>query len=500
MEVQASPELRHYSVDSAHKAVERLRLNLAAGLVEPGYVESRLQFRDPTGRAWCLGLRTGRWYRPEGGGWRVVGELPTDLEGHADLAGQLPALEAIRSPVPEAEVATQVGVRAGLGAAAAVVKGLHDAYLAGSLTSGEATSMLDELTLLELDGTPWAPGFHSGRWFALRQAGWEQAASPPDVERFRQTPADPVGLAQAALARLEAHPLPEPVAEPWSPVIGYPEQLRCPTCVAVQTTDQALCWNCGQPAPVLASAGQRAPTPASGAQVDPAGSAGPIPAALSAIPGAAAAPSPEVTPTPPTLRHPPPVAQPSGWRLVVIGGSAPQPVYHLGTTLTFGRDVDNHVQLADPRTSRRHARIERSGEGYRILDLGSSNGTFLNDVRLTGPAPLGPLDQVQIGDTVFAVQAPPAHGMPAPEDLAGDPTVVAGAAHPGMPPRGAVLVAPPGHPGMSAPGIVPVAPPAPAPPAPRSGRRLLIWGGLGCLALAASLAACGLALRLMNVI
>jgi pSer/pThr/pTyr-binding forkhead associated (FHA) protein len=147
--------------------------------------------------------------------------------------------------------------------------------------------------------------------------------------------------------------------------------------------------------------------------------------------------------------------------VVVIGGSASQSAYDLGAVLAIGRDPDNQIQLADPRASRHHARIERSGAGYHLLDLGSSNGTFLNDLPLTAPAPLKHGDQIQVGDTVFSVQAPP------------------------MPP------------GPAAPQTVPADRPTPV---RRSTGRMLLWGGLGCLGLAGGLAACGLALRLLDVI
>ena len=45
---------------------------------------------------------------------------------------------------------------------------------------------------------------------------------------------------------------------------------------------------------------------------------------------------------------------------------------------TIGRSPDAHVPLRDPRTSRRHARVTREGDEYRVLDEGSQNGTYVN--------------------------------------------------------------------------------------------------------------------------
>jgi len=50
--------------------------------------------------------------------------------------------------------------------------------------------------------------------------------------------------------------------------------------------------------------------------------------------------------------------------------------------LTIGRDADNDIVLDDPKVSRHHARIDYDGSDYRVLDLDSSNGTFLANNRL----------------------------------------------------------------------------------------------------------------------
>lgn len=44
----------------------------------------------------------------------------------------------------------------------------------------------------------------------------------------------------------------------------------------------------------------------------------------------------------------------------------------------MGRSPDNDVILRDPATSGHHARLERRGEAFWVVDLGSTNGTFVN--------------------------------------------------------------------------------------------------------------------------
>jgi pSer/pThr/pTyr-binding forkhead associated (FHA) protein len=59
------------------------------------------------------------------------------------------------------------------------------------------------------------------------------------------------------------------------------------------------------------------------------------------------------------------------------------------------------ISLEDPFASSRHARISREGAVLVIEDLGSTNGTYLNEEPLSGPAPLHDGDRIRIGDSEF---------------------------------------------------------------------------------------------------
>ena len=68
-----------------------------------------------------------------------------------------------------------------------------------------------------------------------------------------------------------------------------------------------------------------------------------------------------------------------------------------------GRDAGCDIPLDDPSTSRRHARFSPTPNGYRVEDLGSKNGTLVND-RPTTSKLLVDGDSVQVGSTVIVYQ------------------------------------------------------------------------------------------------
>jgi hypothetical protein len=75
-----------------------------------------------------------------------------------------------------------------------------------------------------------------------------------------------------------------------------------------------------------------------------------------------------------------------------------------GGDVTLGRG-DVEIQLEDPFASSHHARIQGQGGAMVIEDLGSTNGTYLNEEPLQGPRPLHPGDRIRIGDSEFTFQS-----------------------------------------------------------------------------------------------
>lgn len=90
-------------------------------------------------------------------------------------------------------------------------------------------------------------------------------------------------------------------------------------------------------------------------------------------------------------------------RLVVARSSAlaPGQAFEAGPVpTTIGRAPDNVAVLAgDDFASSHHARVESALDGTWLVDLGSTNGTFVNGERLNGRRRLHEGDVVQIGDT-----------------------------------------------------------------------------------------------------
>jgi hypothetical protein len=98
------------------------------------------------------------------------------------------------------------------------------------------------------------------------------------------------------------------------------------------------------------------------------------------------------------------------------GGSQPQLVverapghqsglaYDIGDGAVMGRGDRAEIRLEDPFASSSHARLVRQGSVVVLEDLGSTNGTYLNEELLQGPQPLHPGDRIRIGDSEFTYE------------------------------------------------------------------------------------------------
>jgi predicted component of type VI protein secretion system len=96
-------------------------------------------------------------------------------------------------------------------------------------------------------------------------------------------------------------------------------------------------------------------------------------------------------------------------RLEVVAGRAIGMSILLDDELLIGRHADGAGRLADDdEISRAHARISLDRSGFcGIEDLGSTNGTFVNGLRITGPQTLSVGDTIEMGGTALVVRELP---------------------------------------------------------------------------------------------
>src|SRR5437763_13900038 len=161
---------------------------------------------------------------------------------------------------------------------------------------------------------------------------------------------------------------------------------------------------------------------------------------------------------------PPPLPRPSSPAfasfLVRSGGLMGQRLPVKTPVVNQGRADYNDIVLPDPSLSPRHAKLQRREGVWVLVDLDSTNGTFVEGEQVKGEAPLGPGAMVRLGDVQLLFE-------PVDEKqgvLKGGGTQVLRAPHSSAPPAPPALAAPPGPPASPARPAPP--PPAAAPPRP----------------------------------
>lgn len=178
----------------------------------------------------------------------------------------------------------------------------------------------------------------------------------------------------------------------------------------------------------------------------------------------------------------------------IVEGSEPGRQLALDRALDIGRDHALPLALpGDTQASRRHARMTPQNGGAVVEDLGSTNGTFVNDQPIHSPRSVGPGDRVRVGLTVLEirsrqqVQQRPSAVQPRPQLTAIGDGVLAPAPELGAPPpaAGGFVPAAGAAQGQPAPPAAPRAPapnlpPAPPPPLPGArGPAPVIQPGVG---------------------
>ena len=91
-------------------------------------------------------------------------------------------------------------------------------------------------------------------------------------------------------------------------------------------------------------------------------------------------------------------------RVDTAAGLAPGSAYDLSEGALLGRGDQADIRLEDGFASSQHARLTPQGDVMVLEDLGSTNGTYLNEEPLRGAQPLHAGDKIRIGDSVFSYE------------------------------------------------------------------------------------------------
>jgi hypothetical protein len=91
---------------------------------------------------------------------------------------------------------------------------------------------------------------------------------------------------------------------------------------------------------------------------------------------------------------------PAGSLVLPTGDRVPLGEY----VVTIGRSPEATIVLGDPNVSRQHAEIRPAGDGFVVVDLGSTNGSRVNGAKIA-EHPLRDGDEVSFGNTVFHFEA-----------------------------------------------------------------------------------------------
>ncbi|MCC7381803.1 MAG: FHA domain-containing protein [Deltaproteobacteria bacterium] len=78
-----------------------------------------------------------------------------------------------------------------------------------------------------------------------------------------------------------------------------------------------------------------------------------------------------------------------------------------GTRATVGRSATNDVVILRSQVSARHAQIILGPRGFEVVDLKSTNGTWVNGTRVTGAAPVRPGERVRIAHFTLELRPDP---------------------------------------------------------------------------------------------
>src|SRR3954447_5922779 len=99
---------------------------------------------------------------------------------------------------------------------------------------------------------------------------------------------------------------------------------------------------------------------------------------------------------------------------LILSTAEGQQAIELRPVNSLGRHPNNSIQLLDKIVSKEHCIIELRVDHFVLRDLGSLNGTFINNERVRGEAPLKHGDEIALGATRGRFDDAPAPSLGAP--------------------------------------------------------------------------------------
>lgn len=90
-------------------------------------------------------------------------------------------------------------------------------------------------------------------------------------------------------------------------------------------------------------------------------------------------------------------------RIVILDSPTENPgdSFYFDDQAVIGRTADCDIQISDNSVSHQHAAIARDAKSYKLEDLGSKNGTYLNQHKITRSTRLKQGDTIKVGKTTF---------------------------------------------------------------------------------------------------
>jgi len=359
---------KKYTPNEIEAMADNLKQQLSDGILPEDVLES-YKFRGPVGKTWTVIPETGAWYCFQSGSWQPAEAPDTTVDGTVDLLDLvvLP-LDPLENDQPEENEPAQqdADIRQMLERATRRVK---ESYSKGEINSSGAEILLKDLYLLDPVGVIWSYGYHSEEWYYFRQDEWKISTDGGPNPLDFQTQSD-------------------------SP-------KHCSNCDTLLSGGK-FCSECGTPV----SAPESSYTQAAQEVVERFTESDVASLPEKIVPDWKPAPgfpgtiaSGAVTPEAAKKS-----SQEPQWKLRITQGVGADQSFALGSQTRLGRKDENEILLADPQSSPLHALIQRQENVYVITDQNSTNGTFVNGVRIKSPTRLHPGDTLSIGETKLILE------------------------------------------------------------------------------------------------